>query len=78
MNEPITREVSGVSCHGQRSIAVFGNTKNTIAAPNAPTANTRAASRAPSGTSGSPGSGTPESVRRLARHSAPTANGERM
>jgi hypothetical protein len=76
VSEPSTREDSGVSCHGQRSIAISGKTKNTTAAAHAPMPNSRAARSTLAGTSGSPGLGSPESVRRLRHQSAPTANGD--
>ena len=78
VNEPITREVSGVRSHGHTSIASVGARKKNAAPANDPAATTCAIRRTHSGTIASPGSGSPESVRRLNHHSANTTNGETM
>ena len=78
VNEPSTRDVSGVRSHGQMSIAVSGARKNTVAATSAPAAKACAIRLTDSGTIASPGAGSPESVRRLDHHSASTTGGEMM
>ncbi len=78
VNDPSTREVSGVRSQGQMSIAVSGARKNTPPEMNAPPAKTSAIRRTPGGTIASPGAGSPESVRWLSHHSANTTSGETM